>query len=144
MAHKPAAWLINVAKLMSSFPPLANSGQILATTVSGVSPKDSNACKVVSADTALPTDQTFTSVSACQASCLAMSLCPAHRSTTFFPSRTTDTQAPISPRSVKLSENACLTRLNRVSQLPWMMISDMHRSLRFGLVDHIRACTASG
>ena len=69
--------------------------------------------------TALPIENTFTSVSRSHGRADASSAQPAHRSTTMRSPSQTAKEAPTSPSTSKFWMNASRTRSNRAEQLPW-------------------------
>ncbi len=84
----------------------------------------STAVAISRAITALPVEKTGVRVSSAKGVVLAVSACPAHRSTTGAPSIIKQNRAPTSfspsGASVKLAAKASFTDAKRGSQTPWM------------------------
>ena len=73
-------------------------------------------------------DQMWVTVSSVHGRPVPGSATPPHRSTTVSPSTVTQTDAPTSPRPVKLRVNSSRTWSNSGAQLPWVSMGrSQHR-----------------
>jgi hypothetical protein len=104
--------------VMAAFPAAANSGQYLLTGASISSRPWLHNRAAHSATSALPTENTLTSVSRSHGRLPTGPTQPPQRSATTRPRATTHTAAPISPLSAKLALNASRTCPKDRSQLP--------------------------